>query len=163
MEGPLFERQQFRLLGITAGPFRKNEHALTLLAHLRGRTRKGPQRGGAVGAVDEDGAAEGHEPAEEGHALEALLRRDGAVPWEDGGQEEHVQRGLVVADEDGRARAQVLLPGEDLERYAGEDGHAVLEGAGGGPLRGAVGGQDQQREGGEDPVRGAEEEREVGG
>ena len=78
-------------------------------------------------------------------------------------EEEHVERGLVVADEDGGARAQVRRAGEDLEPGAGEEGHGVLEGAGGGPLGGAVRGEDEEGEGGEDAVGGAEEDGEVGG
>ncbi len=71
--------------------------------HFGRGAREGLTGGLAVGAVDEDGAGEGHEPAQDRNALEGGFGGDGAVRGEDVGEEEDVEFGLVVADDDARA------------------------------------------------------------
>lgn len=163
MKRPLLKLQQLRPLRITPRPLGKNKHALPLPTHLPRRPLESRARRSAIRAIDEDGAGEGHEPAEEGHGAEGGLGGDGAVRGEDGGDEQDVELGLVVGDEDGGAGGEVFAAGEDGEGDAGGQAHGVVEGAGGGVLRDAVVVEQAEGEGGEDAVGGAEEEGEVGG
>lgn len=163
MKCPLLERQQHRRLRITPRPLGKDKHALPLLLHLLRRALKRPQRRRAVRPIDKNGPRQRHEPAQKRRAFQTLLRGDGAVGREDFPEEQHVEGGLVVADEDGGAGGQVGGAGEDLEVHAGEQSHGVLEGAGGGELRGVLEGEEAEGEGGEDAVEGAEGEGGVGG
>lgn len=120
-------------------------------------------RGGRVGAVDEHGAGEGHEPAKEGHEAEGTLGGDAAVRGEDSAEEEDVEFRLVVPNQHARSRVEVLLARDDVEADARGQGHGVAESARDGPLADAVLADEAQSEGGEDAVGGAEDEAAVGG
>ena len=116
-----------------------------------------------VGAVDEHGAGEGHEPAEKGDEAERALGRDAAVGGEDCAEEEDVEFGLVVRDLDAGPRAQVLPARHDVEADARGQGHGVVEGARDSPLADAVLADEAEADGGEDAVGGAEDQGAVGG
>lgn len=116
-----------------------------------------------VRPINEHSAREGHEPAEKGHEAEGSFGRDAAVRGEDGAEEEDVEFGLVVPDQDAGSRAEVFFSGDDLEADSCGPEHGVVEGAGDGPLADAVGADEAEEEGGEDAVGGAEEEAAVGG
>lgn len=163
MERPLFERPHLRPICVTPRALWEDENALPLLPHLRGRFIKRRVRRGRVGAIDEDGARERHEPAEKGHEAEGAFGRDAAVGREDGAEEEDVEFGLVVPDQHARPRAQILLPCDDFKAYARRPAHGVVEGSGDGPLADAVLADEAEGEGGEDTVGGAEDEAAVGG
>lgn len=163
MKRALLELQQLRPLGITPRALRENKDALPLPAHLARGGLEGGARRSAVRAVDEDGAGEGHEPAEKGQGAQRGLGGDGAVRGEDGGEQEDVELGLVVGDEDGGAGGEVGGAVEDGEGDAGGEAHGVVEGAGGGVLRDAVVAGEAEGERGEDAVGGAEDEGEVRG
>lgn len=131
MERPLLEGAQLRPLGIAPRPLRENEDALLKRVHLLRRALERLERALGVPAVDEDSAGERHEPAQERHPLEALLRRDGAPGREDAAEKEDVELGLVVANDDERTGGEeVLFAGEDDEFDAGGPAHGVVEGAG---------------------------------
>ena len=163
MERSLLERPHLRPSSITPRALGEDEDALPLLAHLGGGLVERGVGGGGVGAVDEDGAAEGHEPAEKGHEAEGALGGDAAVGGEDGAEEEDVEFGLVVPDQHAGSRAQMVLPGDDFEMDARGPGHGVVEGAGDGPLADAVLADEAEGERGDDAVGGAEEQAAVGG
>ena len=95
-------------------------------------------RGGGVGAIDEHGAGERHEPAEKGHEAEGAFGRHAAVWGKDGAEEEDVEFGLVVPDQHARSRVQVLPPGDDFETDARGQRHGVVERARDGPLADSV-------------------------
>lgn len=162
MKGALLEGQQVRLIEISPRALGKNEDALTIPAHFLRRAVKGRHGRRPIRTIDEDGAGQGHEPAEKGDALQRLLGRDAAVGREDGGEQEDVELGLVVGDEDGRAGGEVVVA-FDLEVDAGRQAHEPFEAAACGPLRDAAVAEEPEDDGGEDAVGGAEEEREVGG
>lgn len=63
MKSTLFKRQQHGILGITPRPLGEHVHALLPALDLLCRTGHGVPRVLGVLAVDEDGAAEAHEPA----------------------------------------------------------------------------------------------------
>ena len=163
VERSLLERPHLGALGITPRAFREDEDALPLLPHLRGGLVERRVRGGGVGAVDEDGARERHEPAEEGHEAQGALGRHAAVGGEDGAEEEDVEFGLVVPDQHARSRVEVLPARDDFEMDPRRPGHGVVEGAGDRPLADAVLADETEGEGGEDAVCGAEDEAAVGG
>lgn len=96
--------------------------------------------------------------------LEVRLGGDAAPPGEHGAQHQHVQLGLVVADEDGGADgAEHVGRVVDAEGYAGGEAHHVVERAGGGPLCDALLAEEGEDDGGEDAEEGADEEGDVGG
>ena len=97
MESALFEIHERRVAGVAAGAFGEDEYRLTVATHLVGGALEHLHGRVAVAAIDEDGAGQGHELAEERRQLQRPFRRDGAVPGEDLAQEGHVQFGLVVA------------------------------------------------------------------
>lgn len=163
MERALLERQQLRFLRVTPRSLGEDEHALLLGLHLPRRTVERLDSRLTVRAIDEHGAGQRHEPPQEGHPLQRLLRRDAAVRREDGAQHQHVQLGLVVPDEDGGAGAQVLLALDDLELHAGRVPHHPLEAARRGPLRHAAVPGEAEDDGGDDAVGRAEEEGAVRG
>lgn len=132
MERALFEGPEVGPAGVAAGAFGEDEDALAVGQHLGRGAGEGLAGGLAVGAVDEDGAAEGHEPAEERHALEGGFGGDGAIGGKDAGEEEDVEFGLVVADNDaGAGVGEVVFARDDVEGYAGCVAHGEGEGAGG--------------------------------
>ena len=145
------------------GPLGENEHALPVLAHLLRRALERLNRRVPVRAVDEDGPRQRHEPAQKRRFLQARFRGHGAVLREDGREQQDVERGLVVPDQDHGARGEVLGPGHNLEFHAGGVPHGVVEGAGGGPLADAMVADGAEVEGGEHAEGGAEEEGGVGG
>lgn len=79
MESSLLERQQRRLFGVASRSFGEHVDALLLVLDLAGSTLHSFASVLRVLAIDEDGAAEGHEPAEERHALESRLGGHTAV------------------------------------------------------------------------------------
>lgn len=163
MECALLEGQQDGILCVASGALREHVHALLPLTDLVGRARHGFPRVLCVLAVDEDGATEGHEPAQDGSLLEGGLGGDAAVLGEHGAQHENIELGLVVADEDGRARvAKNVLRVVELEGHSGGECHEVVEGSGGGPLRDARVADDAQEDGGEDAVECGYDEGYVG-
>lgn len=163
MESPLLERQHDRFSRITPRPLGEDEDILSMLLHLPGRTLKGLHGLTPIHAVDEDGAAQAHEPAQEGDASQTLLGRHGAVFGEDSAEEEDVELGLVVADDDhGSLGGEVLLALDDDEADAGGVAHDEVEGAGDGPLGETVFAEQAEGDRGEDAVGGTEEERGVG-
>lgn len=124
MERSLLEPAQLRAAGIAACALGEDEDALSMCQHLIGGAGESLTCAPAVGAVDEDGAGKGHEPAEEGDGLEARFGGDGAVGREDAGEEEDVEFGLVVADDDGGTGGrEVVFAGEDAEGDAGGVAH----------------------------------------
>lgn len=163
MKRPLLEPTQLHLRPTMPGPLRKDKNTLPHFPHLRRRGLKRLQRTDPVRAIDKHGPAQAHEPAQEGDIAQGGLGGDGAVAREDGPEEEHVERGLVVADEDHGPRGEVLGAGDDVEADAGGEPHGEVEGAGGGPLRDAVVAEEAEVEAREDAVGGAEEEAGVGG
>ena len=163
MEGALFKRSHFRPVGITPRALGEDEDTLPLLPHLRRRAIKRRVRRGGVRAIDEDGAREGHEPAEKGHKAEGALGGNGAMRGKDGTEEEDVELGLVVPDQDTRSRVQILAAFDDLEAHARHPGHGEVEGAGYGPLGNSVLADEAEGEGDDDTVGGAEDEAAVGG
>lgn len=162
MKRALLERQQIGLIEITPGALGKNKDALTIPPHLVGGAIKRRHGRRPIRAIDEDRARQRHEPSQEGDALQRLLGRDAAVGREDGAEQQDVELGLVVGDEDGRAGGEVLAAG-NVEVHARRQAHDPFEAAARGPLRDAAVAEEAQDEGGEHAVGGAEEEREVGG
>lgn len=164
VESTLLEGQQHRLLGVTAGALREHVDALAARLDLVGGAGHGRASVLAVLAVDEDGTAQAHEPAQERHALQLGLCGDAAVLGEDGAQHEHVQLGLVVADEDGGAgRAEDVFRVFNHELDARGVAHGVVKGTGDGPLRNLALADEGEQDGGQDAVEGAGDERDVGG
>lgn len=164
MKGSLLEGQQYGILGVT--PCALGEHPDTLL--LRANLVCGAAHGLpgilAILAVDEDAPAQAHEPAEEGHLLERALGGDAAVLGEHGAEHEDIELGLVVPDEDGRARgAEDVRRVVNLEVDARGEAHEVVEGAAGGPLGDALVTEEGEDDGGEDAEDGGEEEADVRG
>lgn len=164
VEGALLKRQQDGILGIASSAFGEHVDALFLGLDLLG----GALHGGAgilgVCAVNEDGAAERHEPAEEGDMLELSLCRDGAVLGEHGAEHQDIELGLVVSNEDGGAGgAEDVVGVLDDKVDAGSEAHDDVECASRGPLGNLALAADGEDNGGEDAIEGDEEEREVGG
>lgn len=164
VEGALLEGEQHGLLGVAAGALGEHVDALALGLDLVGGALHGLAGVLCVLAVDEDGAAQGHEPAEEGRLLERGLCRDAAVLGEHGAQHEDVELGLVVPDEDGRARgAEDVARVLDDELDARGQEHGVLEAPAGGPLGDALPADEGEEDGDEDAVEGGQDERDVRG
>lgn len=171
MKRALLERAQHGPLGVRAGAFGENKHALPHAPHL---VRGGPerfQRVGPVSPVDEDGAREGHVPAQEGHEAQARFGGDGRVGREHDAAQEHVQLGLVVADYDagggrllgrGRRREEVFAAGFDFERDSCAQLHRECKGPRCQVLGESVPPDKAEEQRDEDPVDSACEEREVG-
>lgn len=134
MERALLERQQLRSIRVAARALGEDEDTLAMVAHLIGSTIESLDGRFAVGTINEDGAREGHEPAEEGNMFEGLLGRDAAVRREDVAEHEHIQFGLVVSNEDGGPGVQVFSAFDNVEAHAGGVAHNPLETARGGPL-----------------------------
>lgn len=136
VESTLLEGQEGRVLGVATGALGKHVDTLLARSDLFGGTAYGLPGVLGVLAVNEDGSAQRHEPAQEGPVLERLLGCYAAVLGEHAAEHENVEFGLVVADEDGRAHCiQVVAGVADLEGDAGSSGHDILECARGGPLR----------------------------
>ncbi len=164
VEGALLEGQQGGLLGVAAGALGEHVDALALGADLVGGAAHGLAGVLAVGAVEEDAAAEGHEPAEEGRLLERGLGGDAAVLGEHAAEHQHVELGLVVADEDGWADGVEVVVGVlNVEGDARGQAHGVLEAAGRGPLRELVEAEEAEDDGGDDAEERAEEQAQVRG
>lgn len=164
MESALLERQKDGILGVASGAFGEHVDALALGLDFLG----GALHGGAsilgVCAVDEDGAAEGHEPAEEGHMLKLCLCCDGAVFGEHGAEHQDVEFGLVVSNEDCGARgAEDIVLVLDDKVDAGGEAHDDVERASGGPLGNLALATEGEDNGSKDAIDGDDKEREVGG
>lgn len=138
MKRSLLERAQRRLFSITPRALGKNEYILPLASNLLRRALKRLQRIIPVTAIDKHRPAERHVPSQERYQFERGLGRDGAVGREDGAEEQDIEFGLVVPDDDARAGVQVLLSGHDVEFDTGGQAHAELEGARGPVLGEAV-------------------------
>lgn len=164
VESALLEGQQLGFLRVAPGSLGEHVDTLLLLLDLVGGAGHSGARVGAAGAIDEDGAREGHEPAEDGCLFQRALGGDGAVLGEHAAQHEHVELGLVVADEDGGAGlAEDVLGVLNLEAHARGQGHDILEGAADGPLRALAVAEQREGDGGEDAEAGAEDQRQVAG
>lgn len=164
MESSLLERQQSRLLGVASRSFGEHVDALLLVLDLAGGTLHSFAGVLRVLAIDEDGAAEGHEPAEERQALESRLGGHTAVLGEHGTEHEDVELGLVVANEDGGARRSKDIVGVvDDEVDAGGEAHDIVEGASGGPLGDLSLTDTCESNRGENSVEGDNEKGDVGG
>lgn len=164
VESALFEGQQHRLLCVASCALGEHVDALALSLDLVGRAVHGRASALAVLAIDEDGAAEAHEPSQKGHALQLSLCRDTAVFGENGAQHEDVQLGLVVSNEDcGAGRAEDVVRVFDDELDTGAVAHGKVKGAGACPLRNLALADEGEHNGGDDTVEGADEERDIGG
>lgn len=164
VEGALLEGQQHGILGVAAGALREHVDTLAAVADLVGGAAHLLAGVLAVGAVEEDGAAQGHEPAEEGDALERGLGRHAAVLGEHAAKHEHVELGLVVGDENGGADLfEVALGVLDFKGHAGGQAHEELEAAGDGPLRELAIADSAEDDGGDDAVERAGDERDIRG
>ena len=116
-----------------------------------------------IGAIDEDGAAERHEPAEKGNEAEGAFGGHAAVRGEDGSEEEDVEFGLVVPYQHTRPRTQMFLPRDDFKMYARGPSHGVVKGSRDHPLADSVLAEETEGQGDEDAVGSAEEQTAVGG
>lgn len=164
VESALFEGQQYGVLGVAASAFGEHVDALLLALNLLGCAGHGGSRIFGVLAVDEDGAAEAHEPSEEGNVLQVRLGCDAAPFGEHGAEHEDVELGLVVADKDcGSSGAQNILGVVDFENDAGGQAHEEAETASCGPLRDALHANEGEDDGGKDTKYGAKQEADVGG
>ena len=164
VESALLERQQHRLLGVASSTLREHVYTLSLGLDLARSTLHGLASILAVLAIDKDGAAQGHELAEEGHLLERSLGGNTAVLGEHSSQHENIELSLVVADKDSRARGS-----EDIVRILNDElntggvKHEVVKGATDSPLRDALLADEGEEDGGKDTVGRNNEERDVGG
>ena len=164
VKSSLLEGQQHGILSVAPRALGEHVHALPLGADLIRGAAHGLPGVLAVLAVDEDAPAQGHEPAQKGDLLERPLGRDAAVLGEHGAQHEDVELGLVVADEDGRARgAQDVLGVLDVEDDARGPAHGEVESSRGGPLGDLLVAEEREDDGGEDAVESAYNETHVGG
>jgi len=164
MEGTLLEGEQHGLLGVAASAL--GEHVDTLLPalHLIGGAAHGRAGILAIGAVEEDGTAKGHKPAEEGSLLERGLGGDAAVPGKHGAKHEDVQLGLMVAQEDGRAhRVEMALRVLDNEGDTSTKHHDIVEDATDKPLGKTIIADQLEEYRGEDTSKGDNDERHVRG
>lgn len=135
MKSPLLKRQQRRLIRITPRPLGEDKNTLPMRLHLPRSTLKRLQRRLAIRPIDKHRPRKRHEPAQQRHVLQRLLRRHAAVGREDGAQHEHVELALVVSDEYGGAGGEVFDAVNDLELDARGVAHDPAETARGGPLR----------------------------
>lgn len=130
MESALLEREQNRVLGVAPRALGKHVDALALFLNLVGGTGHRCASVLAVLAVNEDGCAEAHEPAQEGRLAQGGLGGHAAVLGEDTAEHEHVELGLVVADENGGAgRLEDALRVDGVEGDTRGEEHEVFEAA----------------------------------
>ncbi len=116
-----------------------------------------------VGSVNKDSARQGHEPSQEGCAPQGLLGRDGAVFWEDIAEHQHVQLGLVIANEDSRpCFVEIVVRILDFKGDAGCQPHHVFEASRSRPLRDSAIADQAQKYGYRDAIASADNERNVG-
>lgn len=153
MECPLLKRQQSRLRRIAPRTLGENNHALLLLTHLIRSFIERLERRLPVRAVDKYASRRGHEPAQDGDVAERLLRGLAAVLWEHLAEEEDVELGLVVRDEDGGPGEEVLLSVNDLEARARSEAHGPPERTRGGPLYDVAVADETEDDGDDDSVR----------
>lgn len=163
MKSALLERQQHRIIGVTPRALGENEHTLAVDSHLFHGAIERFHGSLAVGPVDEDRPRERHEPAQEGNIPQGLLRGHAAIWRENGAEHEHVQFGLVVADEDGGTGGEMFLTLDDIEGHAGGEAHHPLEAAGGGPLRDTAVAGESEDDRGKHAVDRAQEQGAIGG
>lgn len=164
MESSFLEGQHGGLLGVASRSFGEHVDALLLVLDLASGTLHSFASVLGVLAIDEDGAAEGHEPAEERNALESGLGGYTAVLGEHGTEHEDIKLGLVVANEDSRARTSKDIVGIfDDEVDAGGEAHNIVEGASGSPLGDLSLTDTCENDGGEDSVEGDNDKGDVGG
>jgi len=136
MESALLERQKLRLFAVAPGTLGEHVYTLLLIPNLGGGTAHGLPGILGVLAIDEDAAAQPHEPAQKGNILERGLGGDAAPFREDGPEHENVEFGLVVSDEDGGADGvEIVLGVFDREADTGAELHKQLEAAADCPLR----------------------------
>jgi len=164
MECALLEREKDWILGVASCAFGKHVDALALLLNLVGSAGHGLTGVFAVLAVDKDGCAEAHEPAEEGSLAQRGLGRHTAVLGEDTAEHEHVKLRLVVADEDGRASClQVALWIHGMESDARREDHEVFEEAPCGPLCDLTVSHQPQKDGYKDAEHGGVDQANIRG
>lgn len=113
----------------------------------------------SIGAVDKDGAGQGHEPPKKRVVLECLFRGDGAVFRKHATQHEDVQLRLVIRDEDCRSRPQPALA-LHLEPEPDEGREETAECSGGRPLGETPPSQEAEDDRGYHAVRRAHQEGE---
>lgn len=162
VESALLERQQHGLLGVASSTLGEHVYTLSLRLDLARSTLHSLTGIFAVLAIDKDGAAQGHELAEERHLLERSLGGNTTVLGKHSSQHENIELGLVVADKDSRARGS-----EDIVRILNDElntggvKHEVVEGATDSPLRDALLADEGEENGGKDTVGRNNEERDV--
>lgn len=136
MESTLLERKQHGLLGVTSSTLWEHVDALSLGLDLGGGALHSLTGILAVLAIDKDGAAQGHEPAEEGHLLEGSLCGYTAVLGEHCTEHENIELGLVVPNENSWSRGakDIVRVFNDKLNASGVE-HEIAKGAANGPLR----------------------------
>lgn len=164
VEGALLEREQRGIFRVAPGSLGEHVDALSLGLNLLRSALHGIARILAILAIQKDGPAQRHEPSQERRLLQRRLGRDAAILGEDGAEHEHIQLGLVVANEDGGPRgAENILGILHVKGDADGEAHEVVKGAPGGPLRNLLLAGEGEGDGGEDAVEGDEDERDVAG
>ena len=163
MESTFLERKEHRIVGITPGALGENEDTLAMDAHLIHGSVESLHGRLTVSAVDKDSSRKRHKPAQEGHIPQRLLRRHTAVGRENRAQHEHIQFGLVVANEDGRAGGEELFALDNVEGDAGGEAHHPFEAASGGPLGDTAVAGEPEDDGGNYAVGSAQEKRAISG
>lgn len=164
VESTLLERQQHGLLGVTSSTLGEHVDALSLGLNLTGSALHSLAGVLAVLAIDENGTAQRHEPAEERHLLQRSLSSNTAVLGEHDSEHENIEFSLVVSDKDGRARsAEDIIGVLDDELDAGGVAHNMVKAAADSPLRDLLLSNDGEEDGGKDSVGCDGEEGDVGG
>ncbi len=159
MKRTLFKRAELGPVGVTPCALGENKDVLPLSLHLLGRALECLEGIGPVAPVDEHRARERHEPAQKGDPLEARLGGDGGVRREDGAEEQHVQLGLVVTDDDARPpRVEIFFPRDELESHPSGQVHGEFEGPSGQVLGDSVPAERPKNDGGENAVDSASDE-----
>jgi hypothetical protein len=162
VETALLEGHDADVLGVGSGSLGEHEDALALasVAALDGLdgAAEGLHGLGSVLSVQEDGAGQRHELAQQRVPLEGLFGGDGAVLGEDATEHQNVHFVLVVGNQNawsGQVFGDVVnglggvgdldlggiqtggsghLPASQLDADTQEDAHRVVEGSGNGPL-----------------------------
>lgn len=159
MESTLLERQQHGLLGVASSTLWEHINALSLGLDLGGGALHSLAGILAVFAIDKDRAAQGHEPAEEGHLLEGSLCGDTAVLGEHCTEHENIKLGLVVPNENSWSRGakDIVRVFNDKLNTSGVE-HEIPKRATDGPLRDLLLADDGEKDGGENTV-GSDDEK----
>lgn len=163
VESTLLERQQHGLLGVTSSTLGEHVDTLSLGLNLTSSALHSLAGILAVLAIDENGTAQRHEPAEERHLLQRSLSSNTAVLGKHDSEHENIEFCLVVSDKDSRARSTEDIIGVlNDELNASGVAHNVVKTAADSPLRDLLLPDDGEEDGGEDSVGCDGEERDVG-